>query len=226
MQYLILALAVLLMRRACRRIRLSPPLYRRYAWTGGLVIALAMAAQETILLLSSQLTWATGLPLHLCSLLGVLTLPMLLGDSPLLRSAALFIGVPGAALALVFPAILATPWPLMTALAFHTLHAGLVCTPWLAMAGGWRPRPRDAGLAGLFLLGAAAAAMVVNPLTGGNYLFLAFPIAGTPLGWLGQWGIWPYRGLLALLAGMILLCGALICGMAAKRSAHLHGRSR
>lgn len=226
MQYLILALAALWTRRACRLIRHEPRLYRRFAWMLGLVIALAMAVQETILLLSGLLTWATGLPLHLCSLLGVLTLPMLIGRSRLLRSAALFIGVPGAALALVFPAVLATPWPQATALAFHSLHAGLVCAPWLAVSGGWRPHPRDAGLAGLFLLTAAAAAMVVNPLTGGNYLFLAYPIAGTPLAWLGQWGIWPYRGLLALLAGLALACGALICGTAAKRSAREFGRSR
>lgn len=231
MQYLILALMALWTRHACRCIRREPRLYRRHAWTLGLVIAAAMAVQEAILLLSGMLDWATGLPLHLCSLLGVLTLPMLLvegrlpGKSRFLRSAALFVGIPGAALALLFPAVLATPWPHVTALAFHTLHAGLVCAPWLAIAGGWRPRPQDAWLAGLFLLMAGAAAMAVNPLTGGNYLFLAYPIAGTPLAWLGRWGIWPYRGILALLAGIVLACGALICRAASKRSARFHGRS-
>lgn len=219
MQYIILLALLLRTGRACRRIRRDRGLYRRHAWTLGLIIASSMAVQEGVLLLSGMLDFATGLPLHLCSLLGVLTLPMLLGRSRILRSAALLVGVPGAALALIFPAVLTTPWPRLTAFAFHTLHAGLLCAPWLPIAGGWQPRPSDAGRAGLFLLTAAAAAMLVNPLTGGNYLFLAYPIAGTPLAWLGQWGLWPYRGLLAALAGSVLAAEAGGLYIAQKRSA-------
>lgn len=219
MQYFILALMSLWTCFACRSIRREPGSYRRFAWLLGLMIAAAMLTQEVILLLSGMLTWAAGLPLHLCSLMGVLTLPTLLSRSRTLRSAALFVGVPGAALALIFPAVLQTPWPHLTAFAFHTLHAGLLCAPWLIIARGWQPVPADAWRAGLVLLIAAAAAMAVNPLTGGNYLFLAYPIAGTPLAWLGQWGIWPYRGLLAVLAGLTLAAGALIVSLAGKRSA-------
>lgn len=219
MQYLILAVLLVWTYRACRRIRREPCLYRRYAWTLGLLIASAMAVQEGILLRCGMLSLATGLPLHLCSLMGVLTLPMLLTRSRMLRSAALFAGVPGAALALLFPAVLDTPWPRLTALAFHTLHAGLACAPWLVIAQGWRPRPSDAWRAGFVLLLAGIAAMVVNPLTAGNYLFLATPIAGTPLALLGRWGIWPYRALLAGIAAAVLATGALLVRAMQKRSA-------
>ena len=219
MQYMILCLMLLWTGLACRRIRKNPALYRPYAWGMGWLIGAAMLVQEGVLLFSGMLHWANGLPLHLCSLLGVVTLPMLLTRSRSLCSAALFIGVPGAFMALIFPAVLRTPWPGVTALAFHTLHASLVCAPWLVIAGGWQPVPTDAVRAGVFLLIAGLLAMLVNPLTGGNYLFMAYPIAGTPLAWLGQWGIWPYRILLGLLAGMVLAAEALILKYARKRSA-------
>ena len=198
--------------RACGRIRREPQRYARYAWFLSLTIYAAMLVQEGVLLRAGLLTWANGLPLHLCSLLGLLTPLTLLTRSRMLRSAAFFLGIPGAALALIFPAVLHTPWPRLTAAAFHTLHAGLFCAPWLARARGWRPVPADALRAGVFLVMAAALAMVVNPLTGGNYLFLAAPVPGTPLAWLGQWGIWPYRGLLAACAAFLLLLEAgLLC---------------
>lgn len=217
MQYFILGILLIWTHRACGCIRREPRLYQRFAWALGGLILLAMGIQEGMLLLSGMLTWRTGLPLHLCSLLGLLTLPMLLTRRRTLCSAALFIGLPGAALALIFPAVLATPWPTLTAAAFHALHAGLVCAPWLPVAGGWRPVPRDALRAGIVLLAAAALAMLVNPLTGGNYLFLAWPIPGTPLAGLGQWGLWAYRGLLAALAGVTLAMGAGIVWLVRKR---------
>ena len=219
MQYLILAVLLCWTFLACRRIRHDPGLYRRYAWALGLLIATAMLVQEGVLLLSGLLDWSNGLPLHLCSLLGVLTLPTLLGDSRMLRSAALLLGSPGALLALVFPSILATPWPFATALAFHTLHAGLLCEPWLMISGGWQPVPADAARAGGFLLLAGLAAMIVNPVSGGNYLFLAYPIAGTPLAWLGRWGIWPYRGMLTAAALSALGAESLLLCRLQKRSA-------
>ena len=213
MQYVILALMLCWTRRACRCIRQKPCVYRRHAGALASLIYIAMALQEGALYFSGQLTWGTGLPLHLCGLLGVLTLPTLLGRSRILHSAALFVGVPGAALALLFPAVVQTPWPRLTAAAFHTLHAGLICAPWLVMAHGWRPRPADAAQAVLFLPGAATLAMLLNPVTGGNYLFLTRPVSGTPLSLLGRWGLWPYRGLLALLAGGVLAMEALLVGL-------------
>ena len=56
----------------------------------------------------------------------------------------------------------------------------------------------------LSLLLAAGAAEVANRLTGGNYLFLSGPVAGTPLVLLARWGAAVYRLLLAGLAGLVL----------------------
>lgn len=191
----------------CRRLRVSPGdgrLYRQAAgFLGGGILA-CMAAQELLLLLSGQLTWASALPLHLCSLMGLLALPALRMRDETLLHALLFAGMPGAALALVFPAVADTPWPRLTAFFFCLMHAGLVCAPLLALAGGWRPEPRGVWRAEGFLFLAALAAMAANALTGGNYLFLAGPVAGTPLVFLSRWGLSAYRLLLALLAFLLL----------------------
>ena len=195
--------------------------YRRAAWTLGLTIWLAMGVQEAALLVSGKLGWHTGLPLHLCSLMGVLSLPMLLTRRPLLMNAALYAGVPGAVLALLFPAVLDTCWPLATTLAFHTLHAGLVCAPLLPMGMGWRPAARGALHAGIVVLAAGLAALAVNPLTGGNYLFLAGPVAGTPLTWLARGSIHLYRLRLTGLAALVLALEA-----AAVRGANRIGQKR
>lgn len=186
---------------------------RRYAvaaWLLGGGTLLAMAVQEAVLLGSGQLTLATGLPLHLCSLMGVLTLPMLLTRHEWLLHTALYAGVPGAALALVFPAVLETPWPWLTAAAFHVMHACIAAAPALPISMGWRPRTVGALQAGLILACAGCAAMIVNRLTGGNYLFLSGAVAGTPLAWLAKWGTGWYRVLLACAAAALLAAEAAV----------------
>lgn len=184
---------------------------RRYAFTAWLLgggTLLAMAVQEAVLLASGQLTFATGLPLHLCSLMGVLTLPMLLTRHEWLLHTALYAGVPGAALALVFPAVLETPWPRLTAAAFHVMHACIAAAAVLPLSMGWRPRPAGALQAGAILACAGCVAMIANRLTGGNYLFLSGAVAGTPLVWLAKWGIGWYRVLLACAAAALLTAEA------------------
>lgn len=213
MPFILLFALLLLTLHACRRIvfwqRMGMPraARRRYRWAtwglGGGILA-AMAVQELILLRAGLLTWQNGLPLHLCSLMGLLALPTLLTRRPLLLNASLFAGVPGALLALLFPAVLHTPWPRLTALAFHTLHAGLVCVPLLPMALGWCPSEHGAADAWGFLLLAAAGAGLANRFTGGNYLFLAGPVDGTPLMLLARWGGTVYRLLLIALASLVL----------------------
>lgn len=208
---------LLLTLHACRRIRfwqrMGMPLAarRRYriasAGLGGLILT-AMAMQELLLLKAGLLTWQTGLPLHLCSLMGLLTLPMLWTRQPLLLNVSFFAGIPGAALALVFPAVVDTPWPRITALAFDALHAGLVCAPLLPMAMGWRPEPGGAHGAWWTLLLAACVVSFVNGVTGANYLFLAGPVDGTPLVFLARWGSRVYRLLLMMLTTLVLTAEA------------------
>lgn len=179
-------------------------IYRLLSWILGGMILGAMAAQEIILLRAGMLSWASALPLHLCSLMGLLALPALISRRELLLHVLFYAGAPGALLALLFPAIADTPWPGWTAFFFHLMHAGLLCTPVLPLLLGWRPRPEGALQTWLLLLGTGAAAMAVNRLTGGNYLFLSGPVAGTPLMCLARWGLPVYRLLLALAAGMLL----------------------
>lgn len=208
----VVLLLLLPLLQSIRRTR-SLLLYRLTAVILGGGIWLAMAAQEVILARAGQLTWATALPLHLCSLMGLMALPALLTRRGGLLHALFYVGAPGAMLALLFPAIADTPWPGWTAFFFHTMHAALVCAPLLPLLMGWKPRPEGALQAWLFLLAAGGVAMAVNTITGGNYLFLAGPAAGTPLVLLNQWGGTVYRLLLALLAAAVLAVEGMLTGL-------------
>lgn len=217
MQYGLLVVAGTMMGAAMRRMallrrqgfsRAARRLYQRAALVMGLAAWAAMAAQEAMLLAAGLLTWRTGLPLHLCSLMGVLLLPMLLSGSAFLWHVALFAGLPGGLLALLFPSVMQTPWPQWMRLAFHTLHCMVVLAPLLPLGLGRRPRPSGAAQAGLFLAVLALVDLAVNQLTGGNYLFLSLPAPGTPLSVLARHGVGLYRWSFGALCGLALLAEA------------------
>lgn len=190
--------------RRCKGEKGARQLYRRAAWLMGGGVWLAMLAQEWMLWRSGMLSWATGLPLHLCSAMGVLTLPMLLTESTFLWHTALYAGMPGAAMALLFPAVADTAYPWLTRCAFCTMHALILLSPLLPLGLGRKPKPSGALQAGIFLVLLGSVAMIANRLSKGNYLFLAGAIPGTPLTLLSQGAIWRYRARLALLAALVL----------------------
>ena len=192
-------------------------LYMRAAWSLGLAAYAAMAAQELILLLDGRLRWSNALPLHLCSLMGLLTLPMLLTRRRMLWHWSLFLGMPGAALALLFPSILATSQPEVTALAFHLLHCVVLLVPLLPFSLGIRPRPSGAVCSMLFLLVLGFIDLGVNALTGGNYLFLEAPASGTPLAWMARRGVSAYRLMLAGATLLVLGAEALAVWLAGRK---------
>ena len=192
-------------------------LYMRAAWSLGLAAYAAMAAQELILLLDGRLRWSNVLPLHLCSLMGLLTLPMLLTRRRMLWHWSLFLGMPGAALALLFPSILATSQPEVTALAFHLLHCVVLLAPLLPFSLGIRPRPSGAVCSMLFLLVLGFIDLGVNALTGGNYLFLEAPASGTPLAWMARRGVSAYRLMLAGATLLVLGAEALAVWLAGRK---------
>lgn len=209
MQYALLIMMALLLGLAVRRmalwrrcgvLRAARRLYVLCAWLLGGGAWVAMAVQEAVLLLSGQLRWSNALPLHLCSAMGLMTLPMLLTRRQLLWHLSLYLGMPGALMAIIFPAVLETPWPRVTELAFHTLHCCVFLAPLLPLSQGLRPSPKGAvwSLGFLFLLGCIA--LGVNALTGGNYLFLQ----GSPIAWMNQWGLAAWRCALAGLAVLVL----------------------
>ena len=189
----------------------------RAAWSLGLAAYAAMAAQELILLLDGRLRWSNALPLHLCSLMGLLTLPMLLTRRRMLWHWSLFLGMPGAALALLFPSILATSQPEVTALAFHLLHCVVLLAPLLPFSLGIRPRPSGAVCSMLFLLVLGFIDLGVNALTGGNYLFLEAPASGTPLAWMARRGVSAYRLMLAGATLLVLGAEALAVWLAERK---------
>ena len=224
MRWVVLAVMSGLVAAAMGRVRSlrgeGGQMYRKVAWALGLTVCGAMAVQEGVLLASGMLTWQTGLPLHLCSMMGVLTLPMLVSGRRFLWHLSLYLGLPGAALALLFPAVLVTPWPLVTELSFFILHAGLVLAPLLPLCLGQRPSPWGAAAAGGFLLAAGLVVMAVNARLGSNYLFVSGAIPGTPLEWLAQWGTAGYRALLASLCALLLAAeaaGVWLIGRRAKK---------
>ena len=215
MQFLLLgvlgAATGMVMRRIVllRRCGVAPAarrIYLRAAWLLGGSCYVAMAVQELILLAAGQLTWRNALPLHLCSLMGLLTLPMLLTRRRLWWSVCLFLGIPGALMALLFPAVLDTPWPRLTQASFHLMHCCVLLAPLLPLSLGLRPRTTDAAAAGAFLLLTACVAAGVNALTGGNYLFLR----QAPIAWMNRWGTGAWQGFIALAAAGVLAAEALL----------------
>lgn len=89
-----------------------------------------MAMQIMLLWLDGQLTLQTGLPLHLCGLFGVLSIPMLLWRAPQpLYELSAFLAGPAAAVTLLFPAVIESSRPVLMRLAFYS------CMCW------WRSRP-------------------------------------------------------------------------------------
>lgn len=187
--------------RSCGYVLAARRLYRRCAWALGGGTYAAMLAQELLLLAAGKLTWRNGLPLHLCSLMGLLCLPMLLSRNALLWQLSLYLGVPGALLALIFPAVAETPWPRLTELAFFAMHCGILLSPLLPLCLGVRPAPRGALWAFGALVLMACVALAANALTGGNYFFLN----GSPIPWMNQWGVTAWRAALGCISALVLL---------------------
>lgn len=192
--------------RRCGYMRAARRLYLACAWLLGGGCYAAMATQEAVLLFSGQLAWHNALPLHLCSAMGLLTLPMLLSRRRLLWHISIYLGLPGALMALLFPAVLSTPWPRLTELAFHTMHCCVLLAPLLPLSLGLRPDPRGAAWALAALLLLSCVALAANALTGGNYLFLN----GSPIPWMNRWGLTAWRVMLAVAAMAMLAAGALL----------------
>lgn len=226
MQWLMLALLGTLLGQRMRRIRMlrrvgqaraARRLYRRTALLMGAAALFAMAGQLTLLWLNGMLRLGTALPLHLCSLMGVLLYPALRGGSRRLWEITLYLGVPGGLGALLFPSILSCDQPALMAFFFHLLHCSVVAGPWLPLALGWRPRPAGAAAAYGFLFLHACVALSLNRLAGTNYLFLNLPVAGTPLAALGGGSHGAYVAALGGLAAALLCLEGLLAAWGRRR---------
>jgi len=168
------------------------------------IVPLCMATQIFLLWKMGLAGVGTVLPLHLCSFVGVLTPFMLLKRSIDLLEFTLYLGVPGALGALIFPAVMPSPWPFVMQGAFFSLHALIVLAPFLRMANG--ARPRQMALGRVFLWGNILLLLVmgVNVLFKTNYFFLRAAPTGTPLYLLQNMGQAAYVATLELAALLLL----------------------
>lgn len=226
MQFLMLALLGALVGQGMRRIRMlrhvgqmraARSLYGRYALLLGGAALCAMGGQLALLGVNGMLHLGTALPLHLCSLMGVLLYPALRCGSRRLWEISLYLGVPGGMGALLFPAILSCDQPMLMAFCFHLLHCTVVIGPWLPLSLGWRPRPSGAAVAFGFLFLHACVALSLNHLAGTNYLFLNLPVAGTPLAALGRGSHGAYVASLGAMAAALLSLEGLLAARALRR---------
>lgn len=167
-------------------------------------LAASMAVQLALLRLDGQLTLQTGLPLHLCGLFGVLSIPMLLWRAPQpLYELSAFLAGPAAAVTLLFPAVIASSRPVLMRLAFLQLHVLVALTPVMLWRAG-KPLPTDPRRALVLASGYLLAVAAFNRALNTNYLFLSAAPAGTPLKWLYTRGGGYYICALAMLCMVVL----------------------
>lgn len=166
-------------------------------------LAVSMGCQLYLLWLDDLLSLQTGLPLHLCSMMAVLCILLCFGWFQAGYSLLLLLGVPGALLALCFPAVVDSSHPLLMRMAFLRLHVLIVAVA-VFLWEQKKPLPEDPRRA--FLLGNGFLLLVacINNLIGSNYLFLRAAPTGTPLAFLIRPGYGVYVASLELLCMLLM----------------------
>ena len=162
-------------------------------------LACAMALQLVLLHLDGMLTLETALPLHLCGLFGVLSIPLLFYPKGPLWEASAFLGAPAAACALVYPAVIPCSHPLLMRAAFIQLHALVALVPCAVLLTG-KPLPVRPRRTLLFGSGYLLAISWFNHAFGTNYLFLRAAPSGTPLEWFLS------RGTAFYVCSLLIIC--------------------
>lgn len=144
---------------------------------------------------------AYTLPLQLCSVSLLFSIGMLMTNSFRLYEITFFIGVGGAAQAMITPELF-YPFPHVRFFHFFIAHAAII---WACLYMTWvkRYRPTFASIWKTmgFLNGLLVIALIVNPLSGGNYLFVSHkPNNPSLIDYLG-----PYPWYILSLEGVALL---------------------
>jgi len=168
----------------------------------GYALAGSMCVTAALLLLEGR-GWEI-LPLHLCSLSGMAAAALALSPREGMLDFLWYLGMPGAALALLFPAPAASKCQALMTGAYVLTHALILLIPACLMLRGMRPRRHASAMMLLVLNAWALLAAFVNRALGTDFLFLSAPPAGTPLQALYAFGAPVY--LCALEAMMAALC--------------------
>ena len=172
---------------------------------GALLLASLLTTEGLLLAEGRE---AEALPLHLCSISALLALCSAFCAQQAALDFLWYVGMPGALLALLFPAPAVSRWQTLLDASYYTTHALILVLPLCCLAAGRRVRRGRAARMFLLMQGVALAAYGVNLLLGTDYLFLMAPPAGTPLETAYAWGYSLYLLTLeGLLAALLLLTG-------------------
>ena len=167
-----------------------------------LTLLSSLCVTEALIFLEGP--WADALPLHRCSLSALAALGVALGARGMALDFLWYLGMPGALLALLFPAPAASRWQALLNTSYVATHALILVIPLRAMLRGDWPRRGRAAQMMILLQGVALLAFFVNRALGTDFLFLMAPPAGTPLIGVFRRGYLFY--LIALQALMLTLC--------------------
>lgn len=165
-------------RHACALLR-GEPCVKRIRRMLGLVLLASLCVTMGLLVLEGR--WREAIPLHLCSLSALSALALARRPRAALLDFLWYLGMPGALLALLFPAPAVSRWQALLNLSYFTTHALILLIPLCAMTMGERPRAGRTPAMMAALQGIALAAFWVNQRLGTDFLFLMAPPAGTPL---------------------------------------------
>ena len=175
---------------------------KKMAGALGALLCVSLGATLALLLLEGR--WREAIPLHLCSLSALSAIWLAFFPRQALLDFLWYLGMPGAALALLFPAPAVSRLQALLDASYVVTHALILVIPAVRMACGMRPqRGRSLAMMGTLLV-IAAVAGAVNRRLGTDFLFLAAPPAGTPLEAVFDAGYAIY--LAFLLSMMLALC--------------------
>ena len=178
---------------------------------GALGALLCVSLGATLALLVLEGRWREAIPLHLCSLSALSAIWLAFFPRQALLDFLWYLGMPGAALALLFPAPAVSRLQALLDAAYVVTHALILVIPAVRMARGMRPqRGRSLAMMGALLV-IAVVAGAVNRRLGTDFLFLAAPPAGTPLEAVFDAG---YAIYLAFLFSMMLALGRIMDALA------------
>ncbi len=175
---------------------------RKTRCAAGCVLACSMAV--TVGMLYAQGRVLEALPLHLCSLSALAAVCLSVRRCAGLLDFLWYLGMPGALLALIFPAPAVSSWQGIFDFSYAVTHAMILVIPLLCVRMGERPRLGQTARMMMVLQIAALAASLANHKLGTDFLFLAAPPAGTPLEWVFSWGYDVYLVFLEML--MLMVC--------------------
>lgn len=166
--------------------------------------ALAASMLVTWIILMLEGRGKEALPLHLCGLSALCAVYLAMHPRTVLLDCLWYLGMPGALLALLFPAPAVSRYQIAMNVSYSVTHLLILLIPGFLTAVGISPRKGRAAQM-FFLLNAVALPIAaVNRWLNTDFLFLSAPPAGTPLECIFSFGYPVYLISLQLL--MLICC--------------------